>query len=357
MSNNIKILSIAVIALAIIGAGLFFTKEENPKDEIVPIRILDSPSTVNNWEIIKKLNGRDILEEEGVKLELITSVQSSGGTQSLQALLAKNIDYAGSAWPAWINIIASGGKIKAVVSGQTITKDNPGNGLVVLDNSSIHTSRDLIGKKIAINVLGASADYLIRQYLTQNGLSIEQVQLIVVPNPQIEQVLRSGQVDAGAWHMGSPVEFKIAMDRGGLRELPGSRQIDIAGENTVLGSGFREDFIKEHPETVKRFIIAYEKSRRSVWDEFQKNPERVKKAVAEIYKEKDGNPKLAEYFTSGSTYFSPDYPFTTDRDVQMWIDISISEGKLKPGQIKPSDIYTHEFNPFYKEYLEKKGGK
>jgi len=357
MSKNIKIIFIAFIAVVIIGALLFLPKDEKPREEIFPIRILDSPSTVNNWEIIQKLDGRDILKEEGVKLELITSVQSNVGTTGLQALLAKNVDYATSAWPAWINILASGGKIKALVSGQPLSRANPGNGLVVLENSSIYTAKDLVGKKIAVNGLGAEADYVIRQYLKQNGLTIDQVQLVTVPNPQIEQVLRTGQVDVAAWHMGGPVEFKMAMARGGLRELPGTRNVDIKGENTVTGGGFREDFIKEHPETVKRFVIAYEKSRRLVWDEFQKDPAHVRKAVAQVYTEKEGNPKLAEYYTSGSTLFSPDYPFTTDKDIQWWIDIFESEGKLKPGQIKPSDIYTHEFNPFYTEYLKNKGGK
>jgi hypothetical protein len=31
-----------------------------------------------------------------------------------------------------------------------------------------------------------------------------------------------------------------------------------------------------------------------------------------------------------------------------WLDVIEAEGKLKPGQLKPSDIYTHEYNSFYK---------
>lgn len=352
LDNNIKFWSIAIIAVVVLGAGLFFTKEEKPKEDIATIRILNAPTDLYNWEIVKKLTGKDILEEEGVKLESITTVQSTGGTQSLQALLANNIDFAGSAWPAWINILASGGKIKAVLSGAVTTKDKPGIGLVVLEKSSIYTAKDLIGKKISVNVLGAEADYRIREYLKKNGLSIEQVQLVVVPWAQQEQVLRSGQVDvAGSFNN---EYFGIASEKGGLREIPGSRSYDIKGNNIALGYGFREDFIKEHPETVKRFVIAYEKSQRLVWEEYQKNPEHVKNAVAEVYTEKGGNPKRAKYY---EIRWSPEYPFSTDKDVQYWLDIFESEGKLKPGQIKPSDVYTHEFNPFYKEYLEKKGGK
>ncbi|CAG0962080.1 MAG: ABC transporter substrate-binding protein [Candidatus Methanoperedens sp.] len=352
MSNNIKFLSIAVIAFAIVGAGLFFTNGEKQNEETVAIRILDSPDTINNWEIIKKLDGRDILAEEGVKLELISSVQSTGGTQSLQALLANNIDFAGSAWPAWINILASGGKIKAVFSTSVVTPDKPGSGLVVLENSSIYSAKDLIGKKISVNVLGAEYDYLTRQYLSQTGLSIDQVQLIVVPWAQQEQVLRSKQVDAAASF--NDLYFNIAIEKGGLRQLPGSRSYDLKGNNIILGHGFREDFIKKYPEAVKSFITAYEKSLRLVWEEYQKNPDRVKKTVEEIYSEKGANPKLARYYIPT---WSPEYPFATDRDIQYWLDIFESEGKLKPGQIKPSDIYTYEFNSFYKEYIEKKGVK
>ncbi len=353
MSNNIKFLSIGVIAVAIIGIGLFFTDGDKPKEDIVTIRLLDSTIPAN-WEIAEKLTGKDIMEEEGVKLEQIITSASTGGTLSIQALLANNIDFAVSAWPAWINAIAGGAKIKAVItSSSTTSKDNPGNGLVVLENSSIYSVKDLIGKKIAVNVLGASADYEIREYLKKNGLSVDQVQLVVVPNAQIEQMLRTGQVDVAAWTMGGGVEYYMAMDKGGVRELPGTKRYDIRGTTNTMGSGFREDFLKEHPETVKKFIIAYEKSQRLVWEDFQKDSERVRKAYASVATEKGGNPKLAKYYKST---FSPDYAFANDNDIQWWIDIIETEGKLKPGQIKPSDVYTHEFNPFYTE-PQKKGGK
>ena len=346
INNNIKILSVAIIAVLIVGTGLFLTNEDKSKEETVVIRTLDS-TTPSAWEIVQKLTGRDILTEHGVKLELISSASmQSGGTVQIQAQLAGNIDYAGGgAWPARINAIAAGGKIKTVVNSvAAITKNNPGNGLVVLENSSIYTAKDLTGKKIAVNVLGAEADYVIRQYLKQNGLSIDKVELTVVDTNNQEQLLRSGQVDVAAWVTTAGAAYKLAIGRGGLRELPGTRNYDIKGANIPYGGGFRDDFIKEHPETVKRFVTAYEKSTRIIYDEFQKDPQRVKKAVAQIYEEKGGNPKLAAEYTPT---FDPSIPFITDKDVQWWLEIFEFEGKLKPGQIKPSDVYTNEFNPYY----------
>lgn len=215
MNGNIKVFSIAIIVVAIVGGGILLTNEENHKEETVAIRILDS-TTPTDADIVKKLTGRDIYEEEGVKLEKITSIQSTGGTVALQALLANNVDMAGSAWTAWINIIASGGKIKALLGTIVTTKNNPGNGgLLVLENSSIRTIKDLEGKKIAVNVLGAESDYVIRQYLKQNGLSIDKVQLVVVPSANQEQVLRSKQVDAAAWTTSGGVDFDKAVETGG----------------------------------------------------------------------------------------------------------------------------------------------
>jgi ABC-type nitrate/sulfonate/bicarbonate transport system substrate-binding protein len=343
MNNNKIIIALAITVSIAIGAGLVFaTKKSEPK-KLVTIRVLESTAP-NQWEIAKNLTGRDILEEEGVKLERISGVQSTGGTQTLQALLANNIDYGGSHWPAWINIIAAGGKIKAVVTGGVTTKETVSNGFVVLENSDIHSAKDLVGKRIAVNVLGAENDYVVRQYLKQNGLSIDQVQLIVVPWAQQELMLKSGQVDVSASF--SYGYFGLASERGGLRELPGTRNYDIKGNNVASGSGFREDFIKKNPDAVRNFITAHEKAQRLVYEEFKKDPERVRKAYVDIATEKGGNPKLAAYYRPSS---SPEYQFATDKDIQYWFDVIEAEGKLKPGQLKPSDIYTHEYNSFFKK--------
>ena len=346
MDRKVYLFSIAVIIIAAAGSGFFFSDEYRPNEETVTIRILDS-TTPTDLELAEQLTGKDLLAQEGVKLEKITTIQSTGGTVALQALLANNVDTAGSAWTAWINIIASGGKIKVLLGTIVVTKDNPGNGgLLVLEDSSIRSIPDLAGKKIAVNVLGAESDYVIRQNLKKSGLSIDKVQLVVVPSENQEQALRSKQVDAAAWTSTGGVQFDMAFEKGGVREIPGTRNFDVKGENILYGIGFREDFIQKHPDTVKRYIRAYDGARRIVWDEYRKDPERVKKAYADIMEKKGGNPKLAKYY---KPRWSPEYSSITDKDIQWWIDRFIEDGILKPGQIKPVDVYTNEFNPNYKK--------
>ena len=127
MNNKAKVLSIVLIAIAIAVTGVYSFRKSISKSESVVIREIDTTAP-SQWELAKKLTGRDILAEEGVKLEPVHSIPSSGGTVVLQALLAGNIDVSSSsAWPPFINIIARGGKIKALLGTAVSTRENQTN--------------------------------------------------------------------------------------------------------------------------------------------------------------------------------------------------------------------------------------
>lgn len=300
--------------------------------EFITLKTTGGVGSVNVIDIAEE---KGFFEEQGIKLELVGSTQ--GGTEAVQALMAGNIDIAGSAWPPWINTISRGTKLKVIVAGSGQNAKEPGILWIVPENSSIKSPKDLVGKKIAVNVLGAEADYVTREYLKQNGLSIDQVQLIVVPWPQHEQVFKSGQVDVVA--ATSPWSNKI-LEGGNARVL--FSNYDIRGETASYVYGVREDLIKQNPEAVKKFATAIAKA----YDWSAESPEEARKVVAEIYKKRGGNPELAKYWSPKMAW---EHGFLKDKDVQWWLDVFVSDGKLQQGQIKPSDIYTNEFNPYFKK--------
>jgi ABC-type nitrate/sulfonate/bicarbonate transport system substrate-binding protein len=345
MNKSWKLLLAAILAVLAVGPGCFLTKFKPAKSDLVEIRILGSTAPTE-WEIANKLSGTDIFEKEHVKVKIIPGSAASG--PRFQALLTGNLDVEGGAWIGWINIRGRGGKIKAVINGGLQTKDRKA-GIMVLENSPIHSVKDLVGKTIAVNTLGLTAEYTIKEILRRNGLSLNQVQLVAVPTENQEQVLRTKQVDAAADVTCSATWIDMAFDRGGVRLLPETSNYSVRGENASTGTGFREDFIKDHPQQVKGFVAALEKTRRYVWDEFQKNPQVVRKAYAEIAEAKGGNPKLAKFYIPSE----PDYNFNMDRDVQWWIDALVADGKVKPGVVKAADVYTDEFNPFISEKSQK----
>jgi ABC-type nitrate/sulfonate/bicarbonate transport system substrate-binding protein len=343
----IKIVSIAVVMSAVAGAGWLYSGGRQQAQKTVVIRVTES-TTPNNYELARKLTGRDILKEEGVTIDPIIVQGGGGGTVTMQALLANNTDVTGGSVSIWVNAVGKGAKVKLLLPGG-VTEQPEHSGLLVLEESGIHSIKDLVGKRIAVNVLGAEADFIIRTFLKQNGLTVSQVELVVVPAENQEQVLRSRQVDAIAWTTSGGAQFERAVEKGGVRRIPGSSSYETRGNTSLLTTceGFREEFIAAHPDAVKRYLRAVDGARRIVWAEYRKNPERVRTAYADISKEKGGNPDLARYYRGPR--WSPENQFIADRDIQFWIDKFVEDGILKPGQIKLSDIYTNEFNPAYKK--------
>ena len=67
-----------------------------------------------------------------------------------------------------------------------------------MDDSPIKNAKDLIGKKVGMNTMGAHAEFVLKEYLKQNGLTdeeIKQVTLVVMPPVNTEQALRQEQID------------------------------------------------------------------------------------------------------------------------------------------------------------------
>lgn len=344
MKSNIKIILAALVIIFFIagatGLGLFSKKEiitneetisPSKQKEVITLRTTVNLGSVSISEIAE---AKGFFEEQGIKIENVGTTQ--GGTEGVQALAAGSIDFASSAWQPWINSISRGSKLKVVVAASGQNENEQGQFFLVLQNSTIRGAKDLVGKKIAVNVLGAEADYMTREYLSQNGVSIDQVQLVVVPWPQHEQVLRSGQVDAVIAI--SPYSDKIQEKKDTRILFTG---YDVRGKTASIGFGVNEKLIKQNPEAVRKFVAVIAKT----YDWSAENPEEARKIVAEIYTKRGGNPDLAKYWSPKRAW---EHGMIQDDDVQWWLDIFARDVKPE-GQRKPSDIYTNEFNPYFKK--------
>lgn len=346
-SMAIHLLIVAVVISA--AAGIGWNRWHHKPSMAQPVVIRSSASAApSNFELAARLTGRNVLKEEGVVLQPTVIQAGGGGTVTMQALLGGNIDTAGGSISIWVNAIGKGARVKLLLPG-TVTEAPEHSGLLVLDESPIHTIKDLAGKRIAVNVLGAEADFIIRTFLKQQGMSPDQVQLLVVPAENEEQTLRSKVVDAVAWTTSGGIPFDRAVENGGVRRIPGTSSFEARGNQSLLttSEGFREDFIREHPDAVRAYVKAFDTARRIVWEEYQKDPERVRQIYAELSAAKGGNPKLAKHYRGPR--WSAKNQFITDNDIRFWIDNFVSDGVLKAGQLKPSDVYTNEFNPEFRK--------
>jgi ABC-type nitrate/sulfonate/bicarbonate transport system substrate-binding protein len=288
--------------------------------------------TSSTLGVIDLANELGYYRDAGIVIEYTGT--STGGPQNIMTVASGSNDVGGSAFSAIVNAVAKGTKIKVIAPAIGTSVSSPDYKWLVLNSSPIKKASDLKGKTIAVNTLGAQADFVTRAYLYQNNLSPSDVQLVVLPYENMEQALKSGQIDVIAPNGNF---WKKAETDGGVRAL--FTDAEITGDQVKTGTFMSTDFIEKHPDIARKFVNATVKA--IEWDKQNRNQSRV--LLGKFLKENNGNPQLATYFT-GWSIRTP--PVIWDSDVQFWIDIMVKEGTLKPGQLKPSDVYTNEFNPY-----------
>jgi ABC-type nitrate/sulfonate/bicarbonate transport system substrate-binding protein len=273
-----------------------------------------------------------------VKLKWIGNTIS--GPQDIQAATTGDTDFGGAFNGAIVKLAASKAPIKAVIGYYGVDKDAY-TGFYVLNDSPIRTARDLIGKKIGVNTLGAHSEAVIKTYLTRAGLTpdeIKQVELVVVPPVNTEQSLRQGQLDVGA--LGGALRDK-ALARGGIRPL--FTDFQLLGPFTAGSYVFRDDFIKKNPDTVKTFVGGVAKAiewarttpRETVVARFQQ--------IITRRARNEDNSQLQywkSYGVNGKGGLIEDKEFST------WIDWLTNAGELTGKDVKATDIFTNQFNPY-----------
>ena len=150
---------------------------------------------------------------------------------------------------------------KVVPSGITIISDNfqdgrPGyaqNTFFVLDDSPIQTSRDLKGKKVAINAFGSSVDLALRVKLKKDGIDPRRdLAIVEVAFPNQAAAIREKRVDCGV--LLQPF-MTIETRKGGLRPLFTGG--DALGTYSVVFQVTTNDFLKKNTDAVKSFLGDY----------------------------------------------------------------------------------------------------
>ncbi|SNQ48194.1 ABC-type nitrate/sulfonate/bicarbonate transport system, periplasmic component [Frankia canadensis] len=272
-----------------------------------------------------------------VKLEWIGNTIS--GPQDIQAATTGDTDFGGAFNGAIIKLISAGAPIKSVISYYGVDKDQY-SGYYVLEDSPIRSARDLIGKKVGMNTLGAHLEAVLDAYLKKEGLSsgdIDKVVPTVVPPVNTEQALRAGQIEVGA--LGGILRDK-ALERGGIRPL--FSDYDLYGTFAAGSYVLRTDFIKKNPTTVTHFVEGV--ARALEWAKSHSRDEVVARFTQIIDKRNRKEDKTAIKFWK--SYGVPDKGgLITDENFTRWIDFLRDDGQLKK-DVKPADLYTNEFNPF-----------
>ncbi len=310
-------------AALLIGASLLAVAGPALAQEPVTLRYLASRGSISPHELADELG---YYKDFGIKLEDVG--YAAGGPESLFALASGSVDIGSAATAAVINSIAGGNDFVAAYPSNGIN-DEVKSTFYVLDGSPIHSVADIQGKTIAVNTLGAHLDYAIREALHKAGLPQNAANLVVVPGPQLEPTLRSGQVDIAALGYWQATFEGMLVKNGGVKPVFNDTDVlgDIAGGYTVV----RRDFVNSHPDAAANFVK--QAARAADWS--REHPDDARKVLAGILEKRGENPELAQFWKG---FGLRPGAVSTENDLGFWIGVLEREGSLPKDKLKPADI-------------------
>jgi ABC-type nitrate/sulfonate/bicarbonate transport system substrate-binding protein len=262
------------------------------------------------------------------------------GPQDIQSTATDQTDIGSAFNGAVVKLIQAGAPIKAAISSYG-EDAKTFNGFYVKADSPIHSARDLIGKKVAMNTLGAHHEAVLQTWLRKNGLSdqeVKQVQEVVLPPVNTEQAVRAGQVDVGV--LGGILQDK-AIARGGLRRL--FSDYDLFGTFTAGTYVLRTKFIKDNPDTAKTLVAGLAKA--IDWLQTHPREEVVKTAIA--IAQEQGRPDdvpVLKYWKSPG--IGQQGGVIDPKDIQRWITWLEDGSQIPKGSVNVADTYTNDLNPY-----------
>lgn len=274
------------------------------------------------------------------KIRLRWENDSTSGPANIQAAATRQVEFGSAFNGAVVKLIAGGAPVKSVLSSYG-ADELSFTGYFVRDDAGITSARDLIGKKVGVNTLGAHHEFITREWLHRQGLSeqeIKQVQFVVLPPVSTEDALRKGQIDVAA--LGS-VFRDTAVARGGLHPLFTDK--DLFGKFDYGTYVFRDDYIEQHPDAVRDFVQGTARAIR--WLQITPRDQVLAKFETIINQRgRNENTELLKYWKSSGIPVPGGV--VDERELRIWIDWLVRNGELSEGKLAADDVYTNKDNPY-----------
>jgi sulfonate transport system substrate-binding protein len=239
------ILSRRSLLLSAVLAGTLATNAfaaDKPKE----IRI--DWATYNPVSMVLKEKGllEKEFEKDGIK---IVWVQTLGSNKALEFLNAGSIDFGSTAGSAALVSKINGNPIKSIY----VYSQPEWTALVTRKDTTINKIEDLKGKRVAVT-RGTDPHIFLVRALQSVGLTEKDITPVLLQHPDGKTALIRGDVDA--WAGLDPMMAQAEIDDG-ARLFYRNKAANTWGILNV-----REEFLKDHPDLVKRVLKIYEDARK-----------------------------------------------------------------------------------------------
>lgn len=192
--------------------------------------------------------------EKNITTEL---VQFNNGGDLMTAMASGEVDVGYVGIAPVLSSVAKGVPVKVISAAQI-----EGSGIVVTNESGIHSAADLKGKSIATPGEASIQHVLLTYYLKQNGLSIDDLNVSAMKVPSMNDALKTRQIDG-------IITFQpyvsIAANESGNYVLADSKTMLPNHPCCVVVAS--DDFIKNNKDTVKDIIAIHEEATEFINDQ------------------------------------------------------------------------------------------
>jgi sulfonate transport system substrate-binding protein len=176
-------------------------------------------------------------------------VQTLGSNKALEFLNAGSIDFGSTAGSAALVAKINGNPIKSIY----VYSQPEWTALVTRKDTTIGKIEDLKGKRIAVTRGTDPHIFLVRALLSV-GLTEKDITPVLLQHPDGKTALIRGDVDA--WAGLDPMMAQAEIEDG-ARLFYRNKAANTWGILNV-----REEFLKDHPDLVKRVLAVYEEARK-----------------------------------------------------------------------------------------------
>lgn len=240
-----------------------------PLDPPQPVKVAYVP--IMKFATAYVAEQRGLFDKYGLDVEF---ERVKSGTEAIAFLTQDSIDVGGiaivtSLWNSWqrgldIRIFAPGALEPMVDSPTKLILRK-----ALADDGSVKTVADLKGKRVATaGGPGSGGEYLVAKALERGNLTIRDIEILNIANPDMPAALENGSVDAAI--AGSPFADQMLNAGHGV-----VLETDLTpGLMTVafVGSG---KFLNERPEAAERFVAALVEAARLMQGDDYLAPENI----------------------------------------------------------------------------------
>ena len=235
----IKRILIGIIVIAVIIGGYYWLSQEKPEKYTGPVeKITVASAEYLTGALVYVAEDQGFFEKNGLE---VTIKGYGSGKACANALIAGEADISTSADNVFVSNSFEHADLRVFGTVATAQLKE----LVARKDKVITTINDLIGKKIGVTKK-SGAEFQLGVFLTFNGISQEDVELVDLKPPEMMGAISNGDIDAVfVW---DPYLYNIKI------ELGENAISWHGGEDFYFVLLTKEDWLDKNPATAERFM-------------------------------------------------------------------------------------------------------